>query len=209
MLAVGALGLGLVLAACSGSTTSSTSAPQSQATPSAAAPSATPAASSSPGLIGSFALPSFTGDKALEARLPHQIGGTTLQVVSFSGQEMLASGDQTTKPFTDLLQQLGKSPSDVSFALAADPSGKVQVVIAALKVAGADSNQVAQRFVSESQAQASGATVTQATVGGKAVTKVVEGGSPNATYVYPSGDVMFMVQAPSDDVAGQALSAIS
>ena len=96
----------IVLAAC-GSSSASPSASQSASV----APSAS--AAESPGI----GLPSFSAGVVaeLEALIPDEIGGATMQKFSMRGDQFLTSGqeDPTTARF---LEELGVSPNDVSIA---------------------------------------------------------------------------------------------
>jgi hypothetical protein len=215
--------LGLVIAACSGSSATpspTTAAPPSvaSASPSAsAAPSssAAPSGSSLPSIAlpsGSGAFPSFSlphEDPALEAVLPSSINGAQLQKGSFKGAGFVQGAGNNAKQFTDFLGALGKSPNDVSFAIAVDMSGTFQGSVGAFRVAGADQGQLMTAFTAAAKQGASGAQVTQANVGGKDVTKIVDPtDTSGAQYVYGKGDTLFLAQAKDDATAATMLQAL-
>ncbi len=195
--------LGFALAACSGAASPSpaavTSPSPSLAASAAASPS--PAASASAGLVPSFGL---HGDAALETMLPDQVGGKTLQKVSFQGAPAFSSGASSSQELQDALGQLGKSPNDVSFAVAG--SAESGLTIGAFRVNGADANNVVAAFVQAGQKANPGTTITDASLGGKSVKKVVDPSETRPTYVYAHGDVMFFVQADSDTLLNEAFS---
>ena len=163
--------------------------------------------------IPSFALPSFSfpsEDKDLEGRLPNAINGITLTKYSFKGSTFLESGADNSQDLVNLLNSLGKTPNDLSVAIAADPSGDLDMSIGAFRVAGADSNALLQAFIAATRTSTPEDAITQANVGGKNVTQIVDPTDPSsgAIYVYPSGDVMFYVQSPDTALATTALQAL-
>jgi len=195
--------LGLALAACSSAASPSPAAVTSPS-PSPATTSASPspaAASASAGLLPSLSL---HGDAALEAMLPDQIGGTTLQKFSFQGAGAFSSGASGSQELQDALGQIGKSPNDVSFAVAASTDGSV--TIGAFRVNGADANNVVSAFIQAGEKANPGTTVSDASISGKSVKKVVDPSETKPTYVYAHGDVMFFVQAESDALLNEVFS---
>jgi len=201
--------LGLALAACSGAASPS---PAAVTSPSAtsASPSPSPASASSPSPAAASAsarvLPSLSlhGDAALEAMLPDQVGGTTLQKFSFQGAGAFSSGASGSQELQDALGQIGKSPNDVSFAVAASTDSGV--TIGAFRVNGADANNVVSAFIQAGQKANPGTTVSDASMSGKSVKKVVDPSETKPTYVYAHGDVMFFVQADSDALLNEVFS---
>ena len=166
------LGTTIVVAACGGA--AATTAP----TPTAAASEAAP----SFGLPGfSFALPSFTSDAELEAMFPTEIGGQPVNVISMSGNDFVGSAGAQLMP---VLQQLGKSPSDLSAAF----GGTSQVTIIAFKINGVP----AEQFLGAYTASVPGASIADASFGGKTVKKVVPA-TGETVYLYLKGDVVFTI----------------
>src|SRR2546423_1293726 len=89
---------------------------------------------------------------------------------------------------------------------AAGASSGGEVTLGAFKVGGADSNSIVTAFIHANQQANPGVTVSDASLGGKSVKKVVDPSQTKPTYVYAHGDVMYFVQADSDTVATEALS---
>jgi hypothetical protein len=205
----------MFVAACgSSSATASPSAaalantpPPATAPPEAATPEATvsetPAASeeATPTLDLSSLLPSFTADTELEKVLPDTVGSETLQKFSFRGTDMPSTG-QDTQEFQNALGQLGKSLSDLSFAVAASEN----VTIGAYKLAGAPSATFMSALLTALRAGAADATVTDANVGGKPVKKIES--TSGAVYLYGHDDIVFFVQSDDDALLAQALAAL-
>jgi hypothetical protein len=197
--------LALVLAlavACGGSASPSPStavAPTTAASvPGSTAPSTSPSTAASVGpslLIPSFTLPS--SDKELEALLPATLCGTTTQKTSISGAQAVG----TSKDTQALLQRLGKSPNDVSLAIAFAAGCDVSAGI--FRIKGTDSTQLADAFKSTATAQ--GETFEQRTVGGKNVLVSASASGGTSTYAYFGGDAFLFVAAKDDAAAGPVL----
>ncbi len=128
------------------------------ATPAAATPQATSALPS--GLV----IPSFNADLDLEGQLPSDFCSQKVTKLSFSGPDFLAS-DAT---FAALVQELGRSPADVSVALGsvAGPES-AGISLFALRIKGADGSKFEQLFVAV-QAR-NGTPTTKTNVAGKDV----------------------------------------
>jgi hypothetical protein len=201
ILAVGAIAVAALLAACgtSGATGSAGSSPSAAASvdaPSAAAPSESPHAASSAGPtldLGSFDLPS--GAKELEAILPNEMCGSTAIKFSMSGDQFADGADEE---FISLLAALGKSPSDTSFAAAGSTDGDCGAGI--FRINGVDTNQLQQTFLAASQDE--GTTYSQSSIGGKNVFVLTMEGETDKQWVYFQGDAMLFVTA--DDEAQAA-----
>lgn len=169
----------------------------SPATSAAAAVSAAPAVS---GAIPSIGLPNQ--DTSLEAVLPSTFNGVTLQKFSMKGAQFL--GQDPTSDFNKAVTALGLTTADISVAVAADPTGKMDVTFAAIRFAGADGSKLLQVFTAA--AQASGSLVTSANVGGKDVVKTKDSsGTGSFSYFYVRNDTVLGVTAKDDASAAPAL----
>jgi hypothetical protein len=191
-------GLTILVAACSGAastsapTTAPTSPPVTQAPPTDAAPS-----QEVPGF--SLPLPSFTSDEQLKAMFPTEVGGQPIVVITMSGPDFMNLGT-SSKDIQKALQQLGKSPSDLSVG----SGGNALLTIFAFRVKGVPAEQFLGQYINSA---AAGSTVTDASFGGKSVKKVVTGGQV-AAYLYLRGDVLWTVGGnnPSDALLTEAFS---
>lgn len=208
----------ILVAACQGSASpapSSAAPAASSAAPAAssAAPAASseaPAASSAaPGEsagesgLPSFALPSgFNQAPDLEAQLPSQVAGETLQKFSFQGSQVLAGSSQAPE-IQGALGALGKSINDVSFAVAAG----ADVQIGAYRIAGVDANRLLDVVAQAAQSSGSPIPLTDANKGGKSV-KVGDTGGGSPTYFYPHSDILFFVTGSDDAKVTAALQAL-
>lgn len=178
-------GLALLIAACGGGA-ATTAGPTTGAAATQAPVTEAPAATLGPGL--SFVIPTFHSDQALEATLPKTLGGKTVTVQSLSGDQFL--GDGTSSPAIQAaLTALGKTAADLSVAYGS--VDQVSFSIIAFRVQGAAGSALFAAF--ETAAQLEGTTTSGASFGGKSVTKVTPTDDSGASYVYASGDTVFVV----------------
>ena len=207
----------LVLTGCGSSASNS---PSNAAAGSPAAASSAPLSSSEPSAVATTpsssalsSLPAVTSshaDPALEALLPAEISGTSMQRSSATLAALLASGGDRTA-IDAFLRGLGKSESDGTYAAAFDPTNTVGGGIFAFKIAGVNADVLLPAIVSVEQSDlGAGATTKQATVGGKSATVVSVGTGVNDTeWVYGSDDVVFVIHAADEAHAATFLQALS
>lgn len=208
----------LVLTGCGSSASNSSNA--AGASPAAASPASAALSSSEPSAVATTpsssagpSLPAVTSshaDPALEALLPAEISGTSMQRSSATLAALLASGGDRTA-IDSFLQGLGKSESDGTYAAAFDPTNTVGGGIFAFKIAGVNADVLLPAIVSVEQSDlGAGATTKQATVGGKSVTVVSVGTGVNDTeWVYGRDDVVFVIHAADEAHAATFLQALS
>jgi len=144
--------------------------------------------------LPSFQLPSEAKD--LEALLPGTICGTAATKVSLSGASFAASAGED---FKAVLQALGKSPSDVAFALGI--AGTTGCAAGIFRIQGVDSAALEAAF--NAQAQKDGDTFTSKNVGGKDVKVQAQTGASN--YLYFKGDAVIFATAKTEDQAASIL----
>lgn len=165
--------------------------------------------SGSGGLGGSGGLSALLGalhgDPTLEAKLPAQLcGAAPITMSAPSGAIPVAALGALGGGVSSLLSGM-PSTATVSYAVGiADPTAGATCTasIYAFEVSGGDPTTLMNEYV---QAQvSSGATSSQASLGGKNVTVLVSDG--NTTYSYVSRDTIFGVQAADDTTAGTILA---
>jgi hypothetical protein len=209
----------LVLTGCgSGASNSPSTASGGSPTPafsassalSSSEPSAVATTSSSSAGPSLPAVTSSHADPALEALLPAEISGTSMQRSSATLVALLASGGDRTA-IDAFLQGLGKSESDGTYAAAFDPTNAISGGIFAFKIAGVNASVLLPAIVSVEQSDlGAGATTKQATVGGKSVTVVSVGTGVNDTeWVYGRDDVVFVIHAADEAHAATFLQGLS
>src|SRR5688572_20579048 len=129
---VAALVLVLLIAACGGSTSPTT---------------ASPTASSEPTTNPTTALPSSGAVGDLEALIPAEIGGITLQKSSMSGDQFVNSGS-TSQELQDFLGGLGVAVEDVAIAIGVglSPESGEAAAMFAFRADGADTDRLVNGF---------------------------------------------------------------
>jgi hypothetical protein len=141
------------------------------------------------------------GAKDLEATLPSQLCGQPSVKQSFAANATQLPAP-TSNPYSALFASLGSG----AFAIA-EPASKdtCKVSAAAFRLQGANQF-IIQAFLLAAASDSSGQS-TQVNLGGKAATKI-DDQSDEILYIYVKVDTIYVVGAPSDDLAGPALSAL-
>ena len=140
-------------------------------------------------------------DTSLEALLPDRLRGIDLLKVSVAGEAF--ETDASTRA---LLLRLGASPEDASAAFAVDPSGRISGQVVALRVAGADSEQLRDEYRAAVEALA-GSELREVTIAGKPILTGTNPEDPaSAVYFYARGDVLFFVFTDDMSLAAEALA---
>ena len=185
--------------------------------PSATVPGATgnPATAVAPGSAGpaspaapSLALPAVTSDKDLETALPATYRGVTLRKFSFSGPSLLSGTNQSNADFRALLTTIGKSPDDLSFAIAADSANTLQVSFGAYRIKGVDAASWTGTLYELGATESPGTVTADVNLGGKSVKRVSTPDRSEITYAWPRGDVLFLVIAMTDALAADAIASM-
>lgn len=200
--------------ASSAGQTSAAPTPVASAAPSTAAPSpvasappATPAGSSGAAPTA-FVIPSFTSDKELEATLPDTYKSLPLRKFSFTGKGLMSNASQDNADLAALLQTLGKSAEDLSYAIAADSTDTLGVSFGAYRIKGADASAWMPTLWDLAQKQTPGTVISDVNLGGKSVKRVVEPDSEDIAYAWPKGDILFLVITTSDELAADAIASM-
>jgi hypothetical protein len=200
----------IAVAACSGASTTASGAASSApsvAAPSEAAsaeaPSVAPPSDAAVSSEPSFALPSIafpSTDKELEALIPNTLCGGTVLKLSMSGATFGAAADPE---FRALLADLGKSPSDVTFA--AGGAGNTSRCAAGIfRVKGVDTARFQQVFLAA--AEKNGDHYTETSIGGKTV--LVDKAAEGLQYGYFKGDALIFASADTDAHAAEVIAAL-
>jgi hypothetical protein len=192
----------IVLAAC-GSSSASPSASQ------AASVAPSESAAESPGI----GLPSFSAGVVaeLEALIPDEIGGATMQKFSMRGDQFLASGqeDPTTARF---LEELGVSPNDVSiafgFGFAPDfTSGAAMFVF---RAEGASEDRLLQVFKdSMDEDRDVPLEWTTVTIAGHEVESATDADADDqAMFLYAKGELLYFVSTTDPAAAEEVIAGL-
>ena len=181
---------------------------------SAASPSPTQVADASPSDDSSqlpdasdSAVPESHDAPTLEALLPKSLNGTALTSQSVTGDTLL-SDDGWSNAFSTFLAGIGKTPTDLLFAQAYDPSGASDLTIGAYQISGVSAADIDKTVLKAWKANDATLTTKAATVGGK---KVTQGTIPSMSldgYWYEHGNVVFEVETSDATVAANVLAAL-
>src|SRR5262249_22675785 len=173
------------------------------------APSAAPSAAESAGAQPSIQVPSFSlpsEAKDLEAILPSTLCGATATKLSMNGSSFLQNS--TDQDFAKALAVLGKTPADVSVALAADAAGSTGCTAGVFRIKGADPNLMKNAFLQAAAASSQGPT-SEKDLGGKHVYYQAGTDSTDTnSYIYFNGDAVFFVSAKNDNDAASILQSM-
>jgi len=197
----------IILAAC-GSSSASPSASPSASQAESVAPSES--AAESPGI----GLPSFSAGVVaeLEALIPDEIGGATMQKFSMRGDQFLTSGqeDPTTARF---LEELGVSPNDVSiafgFGFAPDfTSGAAMFVF---RAEGASEDRLLQVFKdSMDEDRDVPLEWTTVTIAGHQVESATDADADDqAMFLYAKGELLYFVSTTDPAAAEEVIAGLS
>jgi hypothetical protein len=138
--------------------------------------------------------PTSHGEPALDTLIGIEVSGVRLQTASLAG-DAAAKGGGYLLP---LLASLGKTNADLSTAIAEDPSRGLEVVVFAVKIRGANADDLLRAFLRTTVHEDAEAI----DFAGKRVRRIPTGWT---TYVYASNDVLIIVQTPDVAVAEDAL----
>lgn len=206
--------LALTIAACSSPASSPSSEASVESSPSAteeasASEEESPSedATESEAALPSIDLPSSAPE--LEAALPDEVGGITLQKFSMVGSEFMSTGGDNQE-FTDFLGRMDAQPEDVSvaFAFGADPADpNVAISVFAFRVAGSSTDQLTDELRTSLEGEGSAANLTETTVAGKQVFvgESTDESTPGQVYLYGVGDIVFFIAAPDEGQATEVL----
>lgn len=197
----------LALVGCSGGSGSTAPSVAPSTAPSEAAstaPSTEPseAASAAPSDAPSDAVPSFefpSEDKELEGLLPTELCGAKVTAFSMGGATFAEDADAE---FLAILAALGKSTSDVSFAIAADMTGVNKCSAGIFRIKGADGDKLKEAFLA--QAVKDGTTYTEQSIAGKTV--YVDPDATSLGYAYFKGDAVIFAGADNADDAASIIA---
>jgi hypothetical protein len=145
-------------------------------------------------------------DPALEARLPDSFDGKTLFKLSVG--PVSSVGNEGAEPVKKLVTEIGDGTGNFGLAFANDPTATADPFnYFALRIPGAPTAQLVERYAALTVADTRGAESEQVTVAGKEVTQVTAPGNPiGDVWFYGIGDTLFGVQARTPEKAAALLA---
>jgi hypothetical protein len=140
----------------------------------------------------------------LEALLPGKVNGTTLQKGSATGAAVFG-GDAFSEEMTRRLAAAGNVPSDLHFANAQDPKGRLELELGVFEVPGMSAADLSEAIVASSRPNAPGLVAEPSTLGGKTVTEVTYPGGTKL-YLYERGDRVFYIGTQNRNLAEKMIT---
>jgi hypothetical protein len=144
---------------------------------------------------------------ALEPLLPSQVSDTPLVSMSWTG-DAIFSDDGWSTTMTKYLADHGKTPADLQAGQAMDPNQALDLVVRVFRVDGLAPADILSAMIDGWRVDYPDMVVSQATIGGKAVTKGDFGSEGVNSYWYIQGDHVFDVETSDETIAAAALAAI-
>jgi hypothetical protein len=161
--------------------------------------------------------PSWVGDPVLQGLIPAAVGDAEMVIDVFTARDLMAAdpNDPGIAAIEDLVMAYGRTIDDVSIGDAYFEGERAYGDLLAIRVAGANVADF-QHELTDLILQLLEPVRTPATIGGKEVTVVTDGprvlGSPEPSedpfalplppsYVYPSGEVLFIVSADEPELS--------
>jgi len=180
LVALIALAIAILTAACSGST-----------------PTLAPS-------LPAVTVPSFAPDSTLEATLPTSVGGVQLLTASASAAQAYYASGTPLYGLTVLIAGAGAHPAQVGVAAAADTGGKIQ--IPAARFQGVETAAIQASVEALAKQADPNVTIKHETIGGKQVTTATYSGSQIEPIVaYVTGDTVYFVKASDQALVEDAL----
>jgi hypothetical protein len=139
----------------------------------------------------------------LEALLPGKVMGTTLRKGSATGAAVFG-GNAFSREMTRLLAAAGKVPSDLRFANAQDPKGKLELEVGVFEVSGMSARDLRAAIVASSRPNAPGLLAESSTLGTRPVTAVVYPGGTQL-YLYEQGSRVFYIGTQNEKLAAETV----
>jgi len=169
--------------------------------------SASPVASPSPSEVATSSAPrpSLVGAPDLEATLPSEAAGITLQSFSMSGPDFVEG--EVDEQFVAFIESLGADVQDVSvaFAFGANADGTQTASAFAFQVAGAEAQELIDAFKASAE---QGLVWQPQTMGGKSVEASVPNPPdfPIPVVLYATGDVLYFVSSTDPNAFEEILA---
>jgi hypothetical protein len=144
----------------------------------------------------------------LEALLPDQLGGTSLEKASTVGDHILDE-DPWSREMLAFLEGVGKTRTQLRFAQVWVPEEeKVQLDAGAFQVPGVDGSALRQALIDSSRPTSPELTTSTATVAGKHVATVLYPDGRPTLYLYVHDDVVFFIGTADETLASDYLDSL-
>ena len=143
----------------------------------------------------------------LEALMPTSVGGTTLTVQSTTAADALT--DPTSRALTAELRNLGANPANLQIAQAFDETNTIDLTIFGFRLVNGDGAKLKAAIIQTwLSAGAPGVKQTEATLGGKKLTKIDYGDEGTVEYVYGGSNYVIVLETADPNIATEAAGAL-
>jgi hypothetical protein len=143
----------------------------------------------------------------LEAVLPLELNGTELQVQSWMGDAYLTD-DSFSTSLTAFLTKAGKTPENLRFAQAYDPTQALDGSVGVYRVDGIKATAIRDALIAAWKVDYPEMIVSTVTLDGKEVTKGDFGEETIASYFYVRDDLVFDIETTDQAIATAALASL-
>jgi len=137
--------------------------------------------------------------------LPGKLNETALTTESDTGDSVL---DAWTRVMVTFLAKVGKAPADLELAQAYDATSGIDVSVMAFRLKGVPAADLQQAVIDGLMAGSPALVKSVVTLSGKEVTRLASVEDGWNTYLYPKGDVVYIVGTSDEALATTALSTI-
>lgn len=144
----------------------------------------------------------------LEALLPLEVNGTPLASQSWTGDAIIGD-DELSTSLAAFLSSVGKTPADLGFAQAYDPSeGGLDIGAGVFDLDGVDPTALRDAIIGAYEGYVAELTVTQTTLAGLPVTKGDFGTGLINSYWYIRDGRVFDIETADEALAAAALAGL-
>jgi len=179
----------------------------SPSVPASTAATPAPAASASAQAPASAAPSGAASALDLKGMLPAKVGDVGLTAVQFSGDQLDATGAVDSR-LKGLLTTLGRSVTDLTMAIAADPTRKSDLSVTALAVRGVPMDSFMASYVPLLQQNYGNNAVSHTLRAGRPVYVAQPPGGTAPQVLFPNNDVLFVVTGTDSKLVDQAVAAL-
>lgn len=173
--------------------------------PSPPAPTVTAAGSPRPASTGD----DLSGFTDLRQLIPDAVDGHALTKTLYTGDDFVAFPASVSDQMRALLQGLGRAVTDLTMAVATDPTSAIDVTITAFRVRDIQAEVFFDAYVPLVTSSFPNARIGRTVLGGKTTWDVsLDGQSPGTTFLYPRDDVLFIVTGADVELVAQVFAAL-
>jgi len=136
----------------------------------------------------------LSGFTDLRQLIPDMVGAHALTKTLYTGDDFVAFPASVSDQMRALLKSLDREVTDLTMAVAADPTSAIDVTITAFRVRDIQADAFFDAYVPLVTGSFPSATINETVLGGKTAWDVsLDGQAAGTTFLYPRDDVLFIV----------------